>query len=80
MSFLASTSLIGILREPCIRGFEVGILSAQSEYPYIAPSRVEDPALPPGLVLALGNKVLISLNGFKHGSDKPCLQSIENGL
>ena len=56
------------------------MLSAQREHLYIAPSCVEDSTLPSGLMLALGHKVLIALNGFKHGSDNPCLQSIEDCL
>jgi hypothetical protein len=80
MSFFVYTFLSSLLWESCIWGFEVGMLSAQREHLYIAPSCVEDSTLPSGLMLALGNKVLIALNGFKHSAHNPCLQSIENRL
>jgi hypothetical protein len=77
---LASTSLFGVLWEFCIWSFEVDVLSAQSEHPYIAPSRVQDSTLPSSLVLAVVDKLSIAVNGFEHGADNPCLQAIEHCL
>jgi len=77
---LASTSLVGVLRECCIWSFEVDVVSAQREHPYIAPSRVQHSTLLSSLVSAVGDKRLIPVNGFEHGSDNPCLQAIEHGL
>jgi hypothetical protein len=77
---LASTFLFGVLRESCIWCFEMDVLSAQSEHPYIAPSRVQDSTLPSSLVSAVGDKLSIAVNGFEHGSDNPCLQVIEHCL
>jgi len=36
-----------------------------------------DATLTLGLVLARRDKVAITVNGFEHSSDNPCLQSIE---
>jgi len=32
------------------------------------------------LILAIGDKILITVNGVKHGSHNPCLQAIEHCL
>jgi hypothetical protein len=49
-------------------------------YPDVTPPSAITSMLQSTLVLALCDKVVIAVNGFEHGANDPCLESIEQSL
>ena len=79
-SFLTYPFLMARRWDSCIRGFELYTVSPQRPYPCCVPSKALDSTLPSGWASAVGDKISITVNGFEHGSNKPCLKAIEHGL